>query len=579
MRSEVALALALALAVAGCGDGRLAAPIGARRDVPPVRGGTLRVATFTDVRGLDPAIAFDEGVAPLLNGMFDTLVAYDDEGKIVPRLAESYDVSPDGTRYTFRLREARFHDGAPVRAADVKRSIERTLAHDTPCPAPSFYASIRGYGAFHDGTEGPAGTAYAPEIEGIVVDGERVLRIELREPDATLLAVLALPFAAPVCPDAGATWTRAWGLRPCGSGPFRLVEWESGREVRLARFDAHFDAATTWLDGVRWSLGVPQLTQRFQFESGELDSIRELRQPDSLRFRSDPAWKPYGEWSPSKGTRGVFLNTQMPPFDDREVRRAVAAAIDWDEIASLREGHVVRTRQILPPVVPGHDPSFRGQEHDLAAAREHMRLAGHPFDPATGRGGWPEPIPYLVTADSFDTQVAEVVQQQLAKIGVRVELRVVGWPTFLALTGRPNTVAMGRAGWSADFLDASDFFEPTLGTDAIQEDESQNNAFFSDPELDALLARAHRSTDPAARRQMYRRAEEIVRDEAPWAIGYDYRFWQVSQPYLHGFHPGLLTPMDFRHAWIDREARELARTGRALRRELAALVRPWDRRP
>jgi ABC-type transport system substrate-binding protein len=180
-----------------------------------------------------------------------------------------------------------------------------------------------------------------------------------------------------------------------------------------------------------------------------------------------------------------------------------------------------------------------------------MRRAGWPFDEATRRGGYPRTLSYLANADSFDAAAAQLVQQQLARIGVRIELRLVSFPTFLALTGRPGHVALGSAAWSADFLDPSDFFEPTLSTAAIQEEESQNASFFSSPELDALLARGRATTDERARSAIYRRAEEIVRDEAPWAIGYDFRYWQVSQPWLHGFAGGA-QGMDVRRARIER---------------------------
>jgi ABC-type transport system substrate-binding protein len=192
------------------------------------------------------------------------------------------------------------------------------------------------------------------------------------------------------------------------------------------------------------------------------------------------------------------------------------------------------------------------RRHDVAAALASMAQAGLAFDPATGRGGWPASIDYLTIPDTGDQQVAEVWQQQLARIGLRLRLRLLTYPAFQAESGRRGAAPMGRAGWSADYPDASDFFEPILATAAIQDDGSDNLAFFSDPELDALLARAHGERDRAARDALYLRAEEIVRDEAPWVPTYGTRSFEICQPHVHGYAPHPVLRQRFADVWIDR---------------------------
>ncbi|HMR75870.1 MAG TPA: ABC transporter substrate-binding protein, partial [Polyangiaceae bacterium] len=129
MRSiHTKIELALAAAVLLACEGRVAAPIGQDRPGPPQRGGTLRTAFFTDVRSLDAATAFDTASGAIESLIYDRLVSYDAAGKIAPQLAESVDVQDDGKRYIFTLRRGvLFHDGTPLTAADVKRSIERSL--------------------------------------------------------------------------------------------------------------------------------------------------------------------------------------------------------------------------------------------------------------------------------------------------------------------------------------------------------------------------------------------------------------------------------------------------------------------
>ncbi|HEU4533979.1 MAG TPA: ABC transporter substrate-binding protein, partial [Polyangiaceae bacterium] len=342
-----------------------AAPAGAE----PERGGWLRLATLSDVRTLDPAVTFDEVTAPLLALVFATLVEPDESGGgFAPGLAESWQASPDGLRYRFRLRQgARFHDGAEVRAADVKRSLERALHPDTPCPVRSFYERIAGFADF--------GARRAPGLAGLRVEGDYDLAIDLSEPDATLLAVLALPVAAPVCASAGATFDRRFAAEACGAGPFRLAAWQPGHRVRFERFGGYFRPGLPYLDGVEWSLLVPSFTQRLRFERGELDLVRELPEADGRIFRLDPRWRGQGAWEAGRTVKGIFLNVESEPFRSAPLRRAAAAAVDRAALASLRPDMIRPAAGLLPPALPGHGGP-PAQRFDYAAALEHMREAG-----------------------------------------------------------------------------------------------------------------------------------------------------------------------------------------------------------
>jgi ABC-type transport system substrate-binding protein len=521
----------------------------------PERGGWLRLATLSDVRTLDPAVAFDEVTSPLLGLTFATLVEPADEGAgFVPGLAESFEASPDGQTYRFRLRPgARFHDGAEVRAADVKRSLERALHPDTPCPVRSFYERIKGFDDFT--------ARRAASLAGVRVEGEYALAIELREPDETLLAVLALPTAAPVCASAGATYDRRFAAEACGAGPFRLASWQPGRQVRFERFDGYFRPGVPYLDGVEWSLLVPSFTQRLRFERGELDLVRELGEADGRVFRLDPRWRGQSSWEAGRTVKGIFLNTASEPFRSAPLRRAAAAAVDRAAIASLRPQAIRPAYGLLPPAVPGHGGP-PAQRFDYAAALEHMREAGYAYDPATGRGGYPRELDFVTINDSFDAQVAEVYQQQLARVGLRVRVRALSYPAYLAETGRAGGAALGMDGWSADFGDPADFFEPLFSSASIAPEDSQNRAFYANPAFDALLARARRERDPSARRALYAEAERVLADDAPWAFAYYPRAFEAWQGYVNGYrvHPALRQAVRF--VWLGRRD-QLSRFGRA----------------
>lgn len=578
---RLASLVALGLALAACGDDRVPPPLGLSADAgddTPKRGGRLRLATYSDIRSLDAAVAFDEVSHSIEQLIYAKLIDFSPVGEgFEPDLAESWTVSEDGLRYVFHLRRGViFHDGSPFDATDVKRSLERTLSPDTPCPASAFYERIKGYPAYV--------ARKAKHLEGVKVEGDHIVAIELSEPDATLLATLALAVAAPVCRSAGAAYDRDFSTRACGAGPFRLRSWEAGRSVTLDRFDGYYRPGLPYLDGVEWQLGVPPFTQRFKFEAGELDFLREMGEADLSRYLRSPEWKGHGAWEPGKSIHSVFMNTERAPFDRVEVRRAVAAAIDRDAVVKIRPGNVRAASRLVPPAVPGYDPS-PGQRFDYAAALDHMARAGLAFDPKTRTGGWPGEIDFVTTGGTFDQEAAEIYQQQLARIGLRIRVKTLSYAAYLAESARKGASAMGSDGWAMDYPDPSDFFEPILHSRAIADEDSQNRAFFRNPRFDDLLDRARKETRWAERVALYRQAEDVVMSEAPWAIVYTRQWYEVWHPYLRGYriHPALSEHVAF--TWLDVAARSRAlRASRdplsqdALAVRLAGWARPPGRR-
>lgn len=545
----------VALALVGCG-GRVADPIGASadaRDVPAHRGGTLRTATFADVRSLDPHVSLDGASGPVLQLLYATLIKFarpgqgKDGGNFAPDLASDWRVADDGRRVTFTLRRgAKFHDGSDVLAGDVKRGLERALAAKTPNPGKSFYERIEGFDAYSSGK--------AESLAGVVVLGDHELAIDLTEPDATLLSVLTMPLVAPLCPSAGRAWDRDFGQHPCGAGPFSLNRWDAGRAVVLDRFDGWYEPGKPYVDRIEWSVLVPPFTQRLKFERGELDMLRDFSESDLSLFRRAPLWKDRGEWEAAKTVGGLFMNTEIAPFDNVELRRAVQSALDPDELAATRPSTVRPASRRVPSGIPGYDPR-PGAVHDEAAALEHMRLAGYPFDPGTGRGGYPKEITFDSLGDSFYGQAAEVTQQELARVGIRIKLRLLGWPAYLAETSRRHLVSIGTDAWSADFPDPSDFYEPLLHSRAIAEEESQNRAFYSNKQFDELLDRARRATDFGERVALYRQAEDLVLRDAPSVMSYSIVWFELWQPYVRGYHVNALRQQDLATAWVDEVAR------------------------
>jgi ABC-type transport system substrate-binding protein len=540
-------AVALFVAAPGCDKG-LPSPIrGANGDdATPRQGGTLRMASFSDLRGgLDPAVDVDGLSLGAIHLLFAGLVDYDEHGRIVADLAERWDVDDGGLTYRFVLRSGvTMHDGAELTADDVKRSVERALHPSTPDPNASYFTNLAGYDAYAAGN--------AQHLDGVSVDGRYVVSFHLSKPDSTFPYLVALHSLRPTCKSAGDRYSDTW--LPCGAGPFKLLAggWQRGTGLRVVRHEGYFRAGLPYLDAVEWTFNMKPLAQRFRFEAGELDIVRELTQADSSRFAADPRWAKLGVVEYDARIYGESMNTRMAPFDNVEIRRAVAAAIDRTHYTMLQPTRMSPLYQALPASIAEVDPSFPAQRYDYAAALEHMKKAGYPYDPATDTGGWSEPIDYVMYDQGIPALSSQILQQDLAKIGLRLRLKMVSWPAFLALQERPDGTAMSQANWQMDYPDPSTIFDKLFTTEAIAPDGSMNTAFYSNPRFDDLIARAHLETDPAARKALYREANVILCDEAPWAFTFGYHLYDVRQPYVHGFRPHPVWPLDVSGVWVDR---------------------------
>ena len=548
-----------ALLSVGCGS-ELAAPLprahpetagGGAADEAPRRGGTLRLAAFADIRGLDPAATSDGLATPVIALLFSGLVEYDDAGTLVPSLASRWDVEDDGKTYRFTLREGvRFHDGEELTAADVKRSVERALHPTTPNPSSSFYEKLDGYAEYTEKKE--------PHLRGVRVLGKYLVAFTLSEPDATFLPAMALTALRPVCKSGGERYADTW--HPCGAGPFKLLPggWEHGRSVTVVRNDAFWKPGHPYLDAVTWTYGVSIAAERFKFEVGELDSIQDFSQADIMRFQNDPRWKPFGKFAPDRTVYGQAMNVEMAPFDNVEVRRAVAAAIDREHFRLVSPARTRTAYQVLPPSVPGYREDFSGrQKYDPAAALEHMRRAGYPYDPTTGKGGYPTVVPYYAY-NGMPAYTAQLMQQDLAKIGLRIEIRIMSTPTWFAVTHRRGKSAFSEGSWQMDFPDASDFFEPLFSGKSINDEDTSNTAFYKNPRVDALLDRAHRELDATARAAMYDEANTTICDEAPWAFTHGARWYVVWQPYVRNYKTHPILSHHVAEVWLDRESERRA---------------------
>ena len=522
------------------------APIGPRYvgagNETPRAGGTFVFAAGSNIHTLDPHFAYDTLSTAACRLLYDGLLDYDYEGKMIPSLAAKLPVvSDDGRIFRFELRDGiKFHNGREITADDISWSIHRLLSERIGSPGYPFFKSIEGAAAYHAGE--------VDRIEGIIIIDDKTLEFRLDEADQTFLNALAMPFAYPIPrehvePLEAAEGVDAVGRHPVGAGPFAFDRWERGVQVEFRRFDDYWAPAArpermVFLENISGDVASAR------FRNGDLDIIYRPNKVNRLFLRSADAWAPYRAEAPSPAVFALGLNCELPPFDNVHVRRAVAFALDRSKMERLNPGEVVAASQVLPPMLAPYDPDLPTRQiFDLDRAKEEMRLAGFP-------DGVEEPVTVWVRGEG-DIRLAQLFQQELKAIGIEIELKQVTFATYLRETGKPRVAQAAFTGWHQDFPDPSNFMDILFHSRSIHPQNSENRSFYRNPKLDDILDRARPETNREKRLALYAEANAILAKDAPWA----FLFYPVDmfawQPYVKGFRPHPVWLNEYRHVWLD----------------------------
>ena len=532
----------------------------------PRSGGTFVFYGSSNVRTLDPHIAYDELSNMAVRLVFDGLLDYDLEGRIVPSLAESLpSISEDGRTFRFVLRRGvRFHHGRELSAEDVRWSLEHLLASDTGSPGVPFFLTIAGAQEFHEGR--------ARSITGVRVIDRYTIDITLTQPDQTFLNAMAMTFAYPVAREVYERWGSQVGAHPVGTGPFVFDRWERGVQLEFERNRAYFRRdhvgpdRMIYLEGIDVSLAVPR------FRNGDLDVLHGMTNTQYLFFKGSREWRPYFHEMPSVTVTGLVMNCEMAPFDDVHVRRAVSFAIDREARVRMANRRIRAAGQMLPPQIAGYDEHLPNLQHfDLEAARREMALAGHP-------DGLPDEVTVTVGEGPGGLLSFAILQEDLRRIGIRIRPRQVSFATYLDETARPRTSQAFFSGWNMDFPDPSNFLDILLHSRSIRPENSENRSFYRNPELDRVLDEARSERDPGRRVALYRQANDLVARDAPWAFTSYPLKTELHQAYVHGYVPHPVWSQDYRNVWLDLPRRRLADRARGTGRFGAALAPLGGRR-
>jgi peptide/nickel transport system substrate-binding protein/oligopeptide transport system substrate-binding protein len=439
--------------------------------------------------------------------LFAGLVAFDTDGTIVPALAESWELSPDGTTYRFRLRAgATASDGSALGAKQAAASFRRLLDPAAASPRSWVLERVLGADAFRRGE--------ANDVEGIVAASDTELLIRLVRPSASFLALLAMPNAA-VLPAGGSTSGEV------ATGPWVLEEHVRDARLVLRRNPRWFGEVPAF-ERVRIRILPEAFTRGAEFEVGNLDII-EVPPTESKRFRETYGGRVLRQVS--LVTEYIGLNHDDPVLADARVRRALNHAVDVERILEhVLQGRGVRSVGAVPPNLPGGGagPPFA---HDPELARRLLGEAGLPAGWVLEL--WQRPSP-------LGSQVLEAVQADLTRVGVRAEIRVRDWSALKAAIDRGETQAF-FINWYADYPDAENFLVPLFHSANIG--GGGNRARLRDAEVDALLAELDRPGEAAARTRLAGEIDRKIHDGAPWIYLWHPVLEVCVSERVHGYRP------------------------------------------
>jgi ABC-type transport system substrate-binding protein len=529
-RSLVALPLAAAAAWAF-----LSIPGGAQTSLPgrPRMGGTLRIKPFPKVFKpvLDPAA---DAPYYILEQLYDGLVRLDRNYNVIPSLAEYWAISGDGRTCTFTLRKGvRFHHGREVTSDDVKFSFERLLRKDAGAGYASYFlAKVVGAEAFWSGK--------ASEVRGFRAPGRYTFEIEWKDPYVSGLYLLSMSSCKVLPRDLVTAQGQGFFQRPSGTGAFRFGHWLRNSRleitgIRLERNRDYFDEVA-YVDAVEYS---PAFTME-DFLRGEVQIVpMESEDLAAGRFQVLE--------NNSLDLMFLGMTCDVPPLDRREVRQALAFALDKRRLARA-VGSVATQAQVvhnyIPADLPGFFPVEGPGQPNLEKAAALLADAGFP-----GGKGFPElTLGFIQPRTRQHLRLHQELKDELGALGLRLDIRHFRTYDDLKAFGRPRLSVFE---WRMDFPDAENIVLPLFASGAPTNDIYLG---YANPRLDALLAASETEAGWERRTALFRRMEDMLIADVPAVPLVQLRLRMTLRPDVRGASAPLLgfRFLDVKEIWLDR---------------------------
>jgi len=482
--------------------------------------GTLVYCSEGSPEGFQPQFfttgtTFDAVSVPMFNRLVEFEIG---TTNIVPALAESWTVAPDGKAYTFKLRKGvKFHSNAnfkPTRdfnADDVLFSWNRMADEHHP---------------FHTMTAGQTFSYYDDMGMKNIVDrvdkiDDYTVRFVLKRSEAPFLADMAMDFASILSKEYFETMMKkgtpnAADVYPIGTGPFEFVSYQKDAIIRYKAFDKYWGGRPK-IDNLVYAITRDATARYAKLKTGECQVMAFPKPADLDAMKQDPALALQQKEGLNIGY--IAFNVEKKPFDDKRVRQALNYATNKEAILkAVYQGNGKVAKNPIPPILWGYNDAVQDYPYDPAKAKELLAQAGHP-------NGFDVDLWYLPVTRPYNPdgkRMAELIQADWAKVGVRAKLVTYEWAEYRKRAkGGEHQVVM--FGWSGDNGDPDNFFVPLLGCEAVK--GGGNNARWCNKAFEDLVIKAAQTPKQADRAKLYEQAQVIVHDEAPWIpIAHSVRF-------------------------------------------------------
>jgi peptide/nickel transport system substrate-binding protein len=466
----------------------------------PQRGGNLVFAHGIDIKTLDPIKAVETETIYPLDMMYETLFVAAPNGQhLTPWLAAGYRLSKDKKTWTFTLRSGlKFSNGKPVTAADVKFSIDRNTKSG-------------GFNFINSAIK----RVSAPKANTVV--------IQTKYPWSPLLADLSLWANAVIPKNFGGESYAAFFKKPVGTGPFVLDHWSKGSELKLVRNSHYWQSGKPYLDSVTWTVVPDDNTRILQLKGGQIGIDAAPPYSTLSSLKSSPGVDV--QVFPSTLETYVLLNEKAKPFQDVHVRRAIAYAIDRKALVrAVLFGNGAPACSFMAPTLPYNAQNFPCIAYSLQKAKREMAQSSVPkgFKTTLLVGG----------TDVYNESIAEIVQQQLAPLGIKVTLRKID-PGQVYTTESKFDYQMGMEGWSSDIADPDE--QVSFMCDPVGGGANSYNTLYTNKNVIRWTRAAAREFNDAKRAQLYRKIQVQVNADSPWTSLVFAKNAFATSSKVHGF--------------------------------------------